>query len=177
MPPIEINGQTVSNVVVNGQSVDEITANGQTVFTAIPDSEVSRDPDEDSLSDSGTRRGIVINPNTNLVQIDATISGNTDGLTQVGVSDSSNNVLASVTGSFTAGDTVVLVASLSAGSDYAVWANAEGNSYTLGFDNVASFPYTSTDVDIVGGTQGDGSGGWQTANDPSNILTIGAHTA
>ena len=37
MPPIEINGQTVSDVVVNGQSVDEITANGQTVFTATPD--------------------------------------------------------------------------------------------------------------------------------------------
>ena len=36
MPPIEINGQTVSDVVVNGQSVDEVTANGQTVFTAIP---------------------------------------------------------------------------------------------------------------------------------------------
>ena len=38
MPPIEINGQTVSDVQVNGQSVDEVTANGQTVFTAIPNS-------------------------------------------------------------------------------------------------------------------------------------------
>ena len=39
MPPIEINGQTVSDVVVNGQEVDEVTANGETVFSAgIPDS-------------------------------------------------------------------------------------------------------------------------------------------
>ena len=44
MPPIEINGQTVSDVVVNGQSVDEVTANGQTVHTAIPDSAVRHWP-------------------------------------------------------------------------------------------------------------------------------------
>ena len=48
MPPIEINGQTVSDVVVNGQSVDQVTANGQTVFAAIPDSVIDNfedDPD------------------------------------------------------------------------------------------------------------------------------------
>ena len=35
-PPIEINGQTVSDVVVNGQSVDQVTANGQEILSPLP---------------------------------------------------------------------------------------------------------------------------------------------
>ena len=38
MEPIEINGQTVSDVVVNGESAGDVTVNGDSVFSAIPDS-------------------------------------------------------------------------------------------------------------------------------------------
>ena len=59
MTPIEINGQTVSDVLVNGESAGDVTVNGDSVFSAIPDSDVYLHDDwgDDRLTDredSGT---------------------------------------------------------------------------------------------------------------------------
>ena len=78
--PIEINGQTVSDVVVNGQPVDEVTANGQTVFSgAIPDSGVSRWTFDDQNTSNDTAIDIWGDNDGAIMGVTTSVSGHDDG--------------------------------------------------------------------------------------------------
>lgn len=122
-------------------------------------STVSRPSDNDSGSASKSElEGLIINPNDDLEEVDLTISSNTGTVTKAEVGVFNGSTIQSVTGSFTAGDTVTITASLSANTDHYVAVTNENGSWTSGQFN-ASFPYTSTFVDIVDGYQGGLSNG------------------
>ncbi|MFB6144677.1 MAG: hypothetical protein ABEJ98_05190 [Candidatus Nanohaloarchaea archaeon] len=109
----------------------------------------SRTADDNSSSDD-RHGGLKVNPNTNLAGIRVKVSANTGTLTEVGIMDSNYNVLTNKTGSWTAGKTVDISKSLSAGTTYFVYGRkADGSSYTKGVNNNISFPFSSTDIDIV----------------------------
>jgi hypothetical protein len=110
----------------------------------------TRDPDNSSNGDSKDR-GLKINPNTGLEGVRVTVSSNTGEFSVAVLTDSSENILASTTGPHSAGDTIDLEASLSAGTTYHVVAYDDGNSFTYGYDNGPAYPYGSTDVDIMDG--------------------------
>jgi len=77
-PPINIDGSDITGATIDGTDVQEVTVDGTQVFSAIPDSGVSRWTFDDADTDSGTATD-VWNGN------DGTINGPTTG--QAGVSN------------------------------------------------------------------------------------------
>jgi len=61
-PPINIDGSTVDAITIDGSSVNEVTVDGEAVFSAIPDSVVSR-PADTSVGDSSNDVGTVLDFN------------------------------------------------------------------------------------------------------------------
>jgi len=114
----------------------------------------SRDADAGSGSET-ISMGVQVSPNVGLDGLETTISSETGTLSRVWIErDSDGEVLARVTGSFTAGDTVKLPANLEAGTNYNLLGDDGGASYQWGYDNSDSFPHTSSDIDIVDGFSG-----------------------
>jgi hypothetical protein len=131
-------------------------------------STVTRDNDDGSVS-ADDKRGFRINPNADLDGLDISISSNTSGVTTAYILETDGTELASA--SIDSG-TARLEASLSSGTDYNVVADDGGNSYTTGRDNDATFPYTSTDIDITNGVYLATSTGAR----PYNIKSVTALT-
>jgi len=134
---------------------------------AIPDSTITRDADNNSASTS-EYEGEVLNPNSALTRVDAEISANTSGLTELGIYETDGTELAVDTTVSTAGDVAVFDGlSLTSGTDYYILGYAGGASWTFGFgpDN---HPYTAADGDLVGA--GGGSS-------PSNFTAGGTENA
>lgn len=115
----------------------------------------SRDADNSSYDPSaGTREGLEFNPNTSLDGIIVTISSNTEATSSnteaLLIEESSSTQLDSKAGPFSSGEEHTLSASLSSGTDYVItmdWASGETDGYT----DSPSYPYTGTDLDIIGG--------------------------
>jgi hypothetical protein len=94
--------------------------------------------------------GVIINPNRDVSAVTFTMatSGNISGGT-VYVEDTSGNVLASQS-SVGSGDSGNISVALSGGTDYRLYYN-DGDDDHGGVDTGPSYPYTTTDVDIVDG--------------------------
>jgi len=107
-------------------------------------------PADDSSGSTTNKVGIVIEPETDLNGIKATLSSTTTGATQAYLETTSGTVLDTATVSG-AGDTVTFSASLSAGTQYRVVVDDNGDSFQLGWLDATSYPYQSTLVDIVDG--------------------------
>lgn len=137
----------------------------------IPDSVVSRDDDDNTLSNSD-EFGFAISPTSYWPDIGARISSNTSGLTKAYLRDNNGNGIQSVDiSNLSAGDTFTFEGvNLQSGSDYRIVADAEGSSYTVGyFSGTASYPYTSNDVDIIKRVRN----GSVNESNPANINDIG----
>lgn len=101
--------------------------------------------DTQSVSD---KRGVEITPNVDISGVKGATLSNSSGLTTGYLTDTSGTVLGSA--SISSG-TFLIEHELSAGTSYYLVADAGGSSYTEGQVDPASFPYNSSDVDIVGG--------------------------
>jgi len=115
---------------------------------------VSRPDDNNSYQYYSVKYGLEFEPQADLSEITATISSNTSGESTVYIYDGDANQLTSEP-SPGAGNSVTLTASLSASTKYYIVVDDGGNSYTSGYYDNASFPYTSSAVDITSGAYED----------------------
>lgn len=131
---------SLTSAIVTGESV-ELSGYGTTATR----------PDDDSTSTDVTGAyGLRINPNSDIEGVRVEISANTGPVSEVALLDSNENILAEATnGPYSAGETIDLVATLSASTTYYV-SVYDSSTYDVGFHNGGgSFPYTSADVDIT----------------------------
>lgn len=110
----------------------------------------SRPNDNDTFS-SG-RGGVVINPNTELAGISATLSSYQGATQEIRILDSGYTILKSRDISGTAGDTVSIEYPLNAGTRYVVEVVTNDERGYMS----PSFPITGTDLDIVDGSYNGG---------------------
>lgn len=116
---------------------------------AIPDSVVSRDADNNSVSTTKPH-GIMINSAVTWPKIQGRISQNVSGANRVILTEVGGSQIATedVSG-LTSGDVFTISnISLSANTDYTIELDANGASFTIGFDSDATYPYTSADGDL-----------------------------
>jgi hypothetical protein len=139
---------------------------------AIPDSVVSRTTDNDSLSTNGSL-GVRIETSQSWPLIRVEISANSSGYSHVQIFRISDGVLIGETdiSSKSSGDIAEIDASLSENTLYNIVLVNKGGSYTSGYYNSSSYPYTSPDgnLSIVGGAAGAQS----TAGDTHGIQRVG----
>lgn len=132
---LDINGQTIEIEVID-----------------IPNSVVSRDPDNDSATGS-VNIGVQIEPSNNWSKIQGEISANQSGQTRAYLYRDSDGQLMgdSDISSSTSGDviTVGLDTNLQSGTKYNFLVDAEGADFTRGYDSGANFPYTSSNGDLA----------------------------
>jgi len=180
-PPINIDGSTVGAITIDGTDVSEVTVDGSTVFSAIPDSVVSR-PQDDSKKTISEQRGLNISSTVEWPDIGATISGSTSEATAAYCYRVSDGTLLSSTdiSSLTAGDSFVLEGvdlQPDDGTDatkYNLVIDAEGSDYTQGFTSNVSVPIDSPDGQLT--IEGLAVGSQQTFTstpDLLNIVTVG----
>jgi len=169
---IDYNKDNPISFVSDG--TDWYVANNLGYVGIIPDSVVSRPADNNSANNSN-RQGVRIETNVEWPEIGGRISSNTANPTQAYIYRVSDGQLLGNTdiSSLSAGDafTISLSSNLIPGESYNFILDAEGSSYTLGFNNSPSFPYTSPDGDlsIVKGADGTSS----TSNNVINIVEVG----
>jgi len=173
-PPIYTpDGSEVSEIVLpDGSTASQVIGpDGNVVFEAgpdIPDSVVSRPTDNKNGSNSN-KDGVRIETDVEWPEIDGKISANTSGATRAYIYRVSDGVLMGDTdiSSLSAGDvfTINLDTNLVSGETYNFVLDAEGSSWTLGYYDSPSFPYTSDDgnLSIVNGAK-DETGTSPTAN-------------
>jgi hypothetical protein len=113
---------------------------------------VSRPDDSDAVTNNDNYGGIVITPNTDLKGVTAEVSTNTNSVSTMYLTDTSNTTLDSAS-VFGGGDEATLSADLSAGTKYYIYVDEVGATFTLGYAFDPSYPFTSDDVDIVAGVR------------------------
>lgn len=121
-------------------------------------------PDDNTEVTGATQTsGVKINPNTNLDGVRCEVSSNTgSGIDTISLLASNGNTLVEKSPSnLGPGDQIDLTPSggLTSGSAYYCVVNASGSSYTHGVYDSASYPYTSTDIDITSGYKGGSDNG------------------
>lgn len=111
---------------------------------------------EDNVFSNSDAMGWTINPNSEVTEIIVDFFASFSGADEVGIMDSSNNKLATKTGSFSSSDTLTFSGlSLSSGNDYYIYCYNSGNSYdAANSDESGNLPYTSTSVDLIDGARG-----------------------
>jgi len=154
MAPINLpNGNEVSEVILpDGASASEVVApDGSTVFSGIPDSVASR-PDDDGTGSVTADHGLAVEFAESFDEFGARISNNTSNVTTARVRDPNGNVMDSTdVSNLSGGDAFTLSGDFQANTEYQVTVDADASSFTVGFAAGADqYPYTSTDVDIVG---------------------------
>jgi len=160
-------------VDINGRGV-RVEGRGVGIGSAIPDSVTSR-PDDDSTLSRSTTHGIEITLKSDYPeQIGARYSSLTSGATKAYLEDkSSGTILDTVDiSSLSSGDTFFFNnVSLNDGDTLFMYVDAEGSSFTVGFNNIDNFPYTGPDLDITKGFVDGGAGGaTRCLNDIGNPL-------
>jgi hypothetical protein len=100
--------------------------------------------------------GVKINVKSGIDTLSFTISSNTSGLTNVYVTDTSQNVIASTDVSDLGSGIGNLDVSLSAG-DYYLFGGSDGSDYEQGTFDSNSFPYSGPIVDITASVQSNGT--------------------
>ena len=137
---------------------------------AIPDSVVSR-PQDDQTTTQATKLGVRFEVANSYNAIDGRLSANISGQTTAYIHRVSD---ASLLGeedisALSAGDAFRVSADLDPSEQYNFVIDAGGSDMDHGFIADASFPFTSTDVDIVNGANGpDG-----TSDSALNLIEIG----
>lgn len=119
--------------------------------SAIPDSVVSRPIDTGSSSITA-EEGLQISLQSDWPSIGAEISTNTSGATRAYLRNNDNTTTIQEVdiSSLSSGDAFTFDdVNLTAGDRHVIALDAEGSSWTRGFDTAGNYPYTSTDVDIV----------------------------
>jgi len=176
-PPIFTpDGSEVSEIVLpDGSTASEVIGpDGNVVFEAgpdIPDTSISRDPDDTSTSTT-TDFGIQIDTSVKWPKIDGKISTNTSGATKAYVYRKSDGTLygsADISG-LSAGDIfrIDLDTNMISTETYMMLLDAEGSSWTVGYDGDPSFDYVSSDGDI---SITNGAKGSQTTSLDANAIS------
>jgi len=146
---------TESGVTVTNNKT-EASNNSLQLADVVLGTTADRTDDNDSTS-ATRRRGIQINPNTNIEGIQLTLSQNTSGATTAYLVNDSNGIdlqQISISGK-SPGDTVEFRETLSSGTAYRAVADDGGNNYTAGFFDTGSLTtFFSSDIDITAGMDG-----------------------
>lgn len=149
---------------------------------------VSRPEDNDTLTgDRSDDWGIAFSPTVDAVSVEVAVSGNSSGVGNVKLTDPSGTVISEKSGlNASAGDKIRFSdLSLTAGSEYAIWADGSASSYTAGYSNTTySVPISGDGVDYIGdwndGTLSKTDDGW-VFNDvsvrPDNVTSGNATVA
>jgi len=150
-PPINLDGNTVDAITMDGDSVSEVTVDGSAVFSAIPDSVVTR-PTDDKEDSRTAKEGLEIKATSNWPSIGAELSANTASVSTAYLQDANGNQIQTtdVTG-LSGGDAFTFNgAGLQSGNKYRILVDNDGASWTLGFrGGEAAYPYTAADVEIT----------------------------
>lgn len=148
------SANALTNLNIDGSGTNaNVTLDSQTGTTA------NRPNDNGQDGSVLNKRGLAINPNTDLVGVELTVSDKTVGASTAYLADTSGNILDSSSLS----GTTRLEAPLSAGTIYYVLLDNDGSTWFAGFEDFeVTPPYGSTDIDIVGGKNGLGGGGKNT---------------
>jgi len=162
--------------------VQEVRSGDGRVFFeggAIPDSVVSRPPDDDTISGENSD-GLVVSFKENFSRFAFRISNNSTDFTRVRVYDysQSNYTFSKDISEKNSGDTVVVDKSVSSSVKYGVELDSDGNESTLGFNltDANDYPYEGEQIDIIAASRNgdqDADGFVRSINDignPDNIL-------
>jgi hypothetical protein len=145
-----------SKVTVTGSDVAlDPLSQGSTV-TRAPDGSNGFGP-----NDRTEQHGIKIAVKSTVSRIEAVVSDDTGTFAEARIVDLDNNIVASVTGPFTANDTVSITALLEPGKEYGLVGYDNGDTWIRGRVADINLPNESADVDIVEswrGSSGNGTG-------------------
>lgn len=137
------HGETIThnNTTVNNGSVE---------LGAGPTGNVTSRTNDSATYDATGVYGVEFNPNTSLDGIQLNISGSTDATSgnSTLVLREGSTILDSISGSFSAGESYKLYASLTSGTTYIAGIDFD-SADTDGYTSSTSFPYTGTDLDIT----------------------------
>lgn len=138
---------TTTNIdIVNGSlKISDITegATGSTVIQ----------PDADFSNSATATHGVAINPNSDLYSITVNNYADVSGATRALLTDEQRNLITSE--SLSSGSaTLTPTNGLQSSTKYYAGIDADGDSHTRAGNTSASFPYTSTDIDITAGNGG-----------------------
>jgi len=175
MAPINLpDGTEVSEIVLpDGSTASEVLApDGSTVFSAIPDSVVSREADNDSTTEA-TKFGLRFYSDVEWPSIGAEISANTSNATTAYIYRVSDGTLmgqTDITGlgagdTFTVGDVGLQAYDGTDATTYNFVLDAGGSNWTAGYRSStdSSFPYTSSDGNLTLETGAEGETGTDSA--------------
>jgi len=149
----------------DGSEISEVrTGAGDVLFSAVPNTQITRPTDNDSNSVS-SKSGLVINPNVSLNGIKAELSSDLSGVTTAYVEEVATGTTLGTTSisSLSSGDTFrVDGITMDSGTDYMLLVDAGGSSYTQGIHNSSSYPLTGPAFDVterafIGSPQGGGA--------------------
>jgi len=170
MAPTSIDGTEITGATIDGQDVSEITVDGETVFTAIPDSTVSRSDDNKSTgNNNGSSLGMAFKSTKEWSKIQAVVSAISTDLDTAYLYDSSGNVLYSTSIlNKNPGEEFTIDYTIQPDTEYSI--EVDGGS--IGYNGSESFPQTNAEGDLtLTNTSRDGDFG--AVNDPGGIVTIG----
>jgi len=152
IPPVSTTQEVVtfgeSNVNIN-QNKTEIAS--ESIRLGVSRSNTTTTPGDNTGGSGDYSRGVKINPNKDLSGVDVKISSDTGTVGEVVITDSSENILASTTGSFSSGDVARIEMSLSSGTNYYIGVYDGGNNFTYGGYDSPSYNYSGTDLDVTNG--------------------------
>jgi len=177
MAPINLpNGTEVSEIVLpDGSTASEVLApDGSTVFSAIPDTQITRGVD-DAADTVSVKTGFVFNPNVELDGLKAEISSQTSGATTAYIETTGNTIVGQTDiSSLSSGDTVLVTTSspLQSGTDYLFLLDANGSSFDQGFLNSSAYPYVGSAFDITERAFNGSPSGSGTFNAFNNIRNL-----
>ena len=121
------------------------------ILVDIPDSVVSRPDDDDSISDS-TERGLVFESDVNWLSIGARISNHTSNATRAYLHNVDTDTLIKDKdiSDLSSGDSFTFEdVNISKSTEYAIYVDAEGSSFTGGYRSGESdYPYISDDENL-----------------------------
>jgi len=142
----------------------------------IPDSVVSR-PDDNTDTSTTDSNGHVITPADTFSGIGARISKNTSGVTRARLYDYAASAYIETVdiSGLVAGDAFAFGSVIEQGQEYGIEIDAEGGSYTDGYNNgdnsdATAYPYSGQDIDIVAQSR---NGSQSTSNVVQAINDIG----
>jgi len=173
-PPIrDGSGNDIGSIRLgDGSEIAEVrTGAGDVLFSAIPGSVVSR-PSDNSTANNSLQLGIEISITQDWPSIGCRISSQTSGFSTGYLYTSSENLIKSVSiSNLSSNDAFTFDnVNLTGGNNYKIVLDNNGSSYTIGFDDNPSFPFTSPDgnLEIIDGAQIGGS-----SSDALNIVEVG----
>jgi hypothetical protein len=181
-PPINIDGNQVSEVTIDGQPVSQVTIDGQEVLRAIPDSVVSRPTDDSTFNGSaGNEIGLRITTDVEFPSIGAELSTNTIDPSTANIYRVSDGTLKGTTdiSGLTAGDTFVVNGvdlqphDGTLATTYNFVITNQSTNLKFGFFSSASYPFTSSDGNLTITKQADGPTGTFSSGNVSCFSRVG----